>query len=355
MVNDRDSDAKLMGKSVQPGQRFVIRFINRLISCGLVRLAKCVAAARDEIGARERLAPPARVRDVIELLGRNPIHKTAVGVLQMSEALAPYQALAEGFFGSMAEFSAFSKIYGVGDFYRVPLRTIAGVLTTAPVGNSVSELAAKPISSGSFATARFEPSKVTSIIVLTNELARSISPAATQQFGAELRRAAAITTDAHFLAVLASTSGITTAANTGVTASAILSDLTTAVNNLTIGADSRLWWIVSPKLFKTISLLQGTGGYLMVNNKIGQISVAPSDAATSTAYLGDSKQVAAELDSVLVDSSTSAALQLADNPTATGYQTVSLFAQNMTALRCEIWFGCLALRSTAVTTLTGYS
>jgi len=154
---------------------------------------------------------------------------------------------------------------------------------------------------------------------------------------------------------MAATSGATTAASTGVTASAILADLTARVQALTIGADSRLWWIVSPKLFKTISLLQGTGGYLLVNNKIGSINVAPSDAATTTATLVDAKQVAAELDTVIINATSEATLQMADNPTGSAYQTLSLFASNMTALQAEIWYGCLAVRGTAVTTLTGYS
>jgi HK97 family phage major capsid protein len=322
-----------------------------------IKYAKLVAAARGRIGDLQRLAsqvPSRRVADIVELLEQNPIQKSAVGVLGLSEALAPYQALAEGFFASMAGFSSFATIFNAGDFYRVPLRTLIGVLTSAPVGDSVSELAAKPLHAGNFAQSRFEPSKVTSLIVITNELARSVSQAAILQFGNELRRASSIASDAHFLAVLATTPGITTGASTGVTASAILADLTAALQRLAIGADSRLWFICSPKLAKTISLLQGTGGYLAVNNRIGGITVAVSDAATTAAYLIDAKQIAAELETVTVDSSESASLQLADNPTS-GFQLVSLFTQNLTALRAELWFGCLALRSTAVTTITGFS
>jgi hypothetical protein len=112
---------------------------------------------------------------------------------------------------------------------------------------------------------------------------------------------------------------------------------------------------VSPKLFKTISLLQGTGGYLVVNNKIGSISIAPSDAATTVATLIDAKGIATELDTVGIDSTTHATVQLDDNPTSSAYQTVSLWQNNMTGLRCEIEFGAVAMRSTSVTTITGYA
>jgi hypothetical protein len=135
----------------------------------------------------------------------------------------------------------------------------------------------------------------------------------------------------------------------------VLADLTAALLRLTIGADSRLWLITSPKLFKTLSLLQGTGGYLVQDGAIGPVRLAPSDAATTVATLIDARGIAAELDTVKLDSSQSASLQLDSDPTSGSYQLVSLFQNNCTALRCEIWFGSLALRSTSVTTITGYA
>ena len=102
-----------------------------------------------------------RVRDVLK-----------TGVIPNSLAtnagaeLAPYKELATGFFGSMAAQSAFSKIYNAGDFTRVPLRTLISVLTTAPVGYAVSELAPKPISSLDFSTATLEAEKVSGFVVI---------------------------------------------------------------------------------------------------------------------------------------------------------------------------------------------
>jgi hypothetical protein len=74
-----------------------------------IKYAKLIAAARGKIGEAQRLASASgsrRVADMVELLELNPIDKAAVGVLGLSEALAPYQALAEGFFASMAGFSS---------------------------------------------------------------------------------------------------------------------------------------------------------------------------------------------------------------------------------------------------------
>jgi hypothetical protein len=134
-----------------------------------------------------------------------------------------------------------------------------------------------------------------------------------------------------------------------------LADLTARLNALTIGADSKLWWIVSPKLYKTLSLVQGTGGFLMQGGKIGMISVAPSEALSTQAFLIDAKGIAAELDAVRLDSTDTASIQLDSDPTSGAYQLVNLFQINASGLRCEIEFGSVALRSTSVTMLTGYA
>ena len=240
------------------------------------QMAKCLAAGRgraDEVTRWARSVPSSRVRDVLK-----------AGVIPNSLAtnagaeLAPYKELATGFFGSMAAQSAFSKIYNAGDFTRVPLRTLISVLTTAPVGYAVSELAPKPISSLDFSTATLEAEKVTGFVVISDELARSASGAAVSRLGEELRRAASVAVDAKFLALVAATPSITSAGSTGVTAANVLSDLTGRVNALTIGADSRLWFIVGPKVYKTFSLLQGSGGYLVQNGAIGPVKLAVSDA-----------------------------------------------------------------------------
>ena len=319
-----------------------------------VLLAKSLAAARGDISKTQdlaRTAPSMRVREVLSDL------KAAVNPMSLSDssALAPYSAMAAGFFGSLSAFSAFSKIYNIGDFQRVPLRTRVVILTSAPTAESVSELAAKSVSSANFASAQLETQKVAEFLVISNELAKTAAPSSISMLGNELRRACGIAVDTKFLALMAATSGITSAATTGVTSTTILADLTARLNALTIGADSRLWWIVSPKLYKTVSLVQGTGGFLMQDNKIGMINVAPSEALSTTAFLIDAKGIAAELDTVKLDSSDKTSLQLDSDPTSGSYQLVSLFQNNCTALRCEIKFGALALRSTSVTMLTGYA
>lgn len=160
--------------------------------------------------------------------------------------------------------------------------------------------------------------------------ARSASGAAVSRLGGELRRAASVAVDSKFLSLIAATSGITSAGSSGITAANVLSDLTGRLNALTIGADSRLWFIVGPKVYKTLQLLQGTGGYLVQNGAIGPIRLAASDAASTVGTLSDTP--------------------------SSGEQTgVSLWQANMTGLKVEVAFGAVAMRSTSVTTITGYA
>jgi HK97 family phage major capsid protein len=315
-------------------------------------VAKTLAASGGRWDQARTLA-----KNLPSIRAREAIEKAAVSPMTMTNAsaLADYRTLVDGFFGSMGEFSAYAKIYNANDFYRVPLRTIIAVLTSAPVGYSISELAAKPLSSGTFATATLDSQKVVADIVITNELARSAGQAAMLQFDRELRYAASVAVDAKFLAILAATPGITSnpAAGGPLTATNVLADLTTAAHALTLHAGNRPYLIVSPKLYVSFSLLQSTNGVIMQNGKIGVITVVPSDAATTTATLIDAKQIATELDTVTLDSSQEGTIETTDNPTA-GNPQISLFQNNLVALRAEAWFGAVAMRSTAVALITGY-
>ena len=122
---------------------------------------------------------------------------------------------------------------------------------------------------------------------------------------------------------------------------------------MTLGADLRLWLIVSPKLYETLSLVQGGGGYILQNGAIGAIKVAVSDAATTVATLIDAKRIAAELDGLTLDSTRQASLQLSDTPSI-GEQT-GVWQANMSGLKVEVAFGAVTMRSTSVTTITGYA
>jgi hypothetical protein len=117
------------------------RRINKSVALGsasgdFIKIAKLLAASGGRLDVARQLASQAgsaRVREAFE--NGVCVTKGGVAIGGLSDALAWYKPLQEGFVGSMAEFGAFSRIWNAGDFYPVPLRTIMGIMTTAPVGD----------------------------------------------------------------------------------------------------------------------------------------------------------------------------------------------------------------------------
>ncbi len=171
--------------------------------------------------------------------------------------------------------------------------------------------------------------------------------------GNELRRACALASDTAFLAALAGCTGVASSASTGTSAAQFLADLDTALQAVTVGANSRLYLIVPPSFWKTIVLMRDNGGPVMSNGLIGGvIRVIASDAATDTATLVDATQVATESDIILLSEGTHASLQMDDNPTSGAQQLKSLWQNNLVGLRAERTFGVEVLRATAVALIT---
>jgi hypothetical protein len=267
--------------------------------------------------------------------------------------LVPYRQISEGFVASLAPWSAYDRIYADNAFLRCPLKTLISIVSSGATGAAVSELAAKPLSQLSFTRATLEPAKVVSFIVMTEELARSALPAAITMLGNELRRACAIATDDLFLSVLAEATGVASSASTGLTAAAFIADLNTALQAISIGANSKVYLILPANVCKTVTLLRDTSGPLfpgmtVTGGTIQGIKVVVSDAAGDTGYLIDASQVATESDLVMLTSADHASIQASDTPTSGEQQLVSLWQNNLTGLRAERYFGVEVLRDTAV-------
>jgi Phage capsid family len=155
-------------------------------------------------------------------------------------ALADYSLIAQAFLGSLREFSAFDTVLSDRAFLIAPLRTRVKIVTTSAVGSLVGEGAPKPISRLSLADQQLVVRKVTSIVAITNELVRSTEPASLDLINRELQRAVAVASDATFLDLVISTTGISSAASTGMSAAQFSADLASALDSLSYGADARL-------------------------------------------------------------------------------------------------------------------
>jgi hypothetical protein len=87
------------------------------------------------------------------------------------------------------------------------------------------------------------------------------------------------------------------------------------------------------------------------------VPVIASDGAPSgNLILLDASQVVAASDIVTLDASSQTSVQMdsaPDSPPTASTILVSLWQNNLAALRCERWFGCQRMRTTACAVITG--
>ena len=114
--------------------------------------------------------------------------------------------------------------------------------------------------------------------MLTDETVLSVVPAAEKLFESQMQQKVAMASDTKFLDVISEGTGVASSPSTGSTASAFLHDLNVALGHIKTGVGSKLYLIMPIHAFNTISLLRDNAGPMIVNNKIGNITVIPTSA-----------------------------------------------------------------------------
>jgi len=110
--------------------------------------------------------------------------------------------------------------------------------------------------------------------------------------------------------------------------------------------------ILPASVFKTVAQARDSGGLVVIDGKIGTIAVIPTSAATADGILLDGSAVAAGSDLVTTEVVRNATLRMEDNPTAGSYQIISLFQNNLVAMRAERFFGAAVLRSNGIAVIS---
>jgi hypothetical protein len=299
------------------------------------------------------LETPISVGEISDkLLLKAPVAVGSVGGSTWGAELAPFRESSAAFVASLAPFSAFDRILSDSAFTRMPLRTRISIANTAAIGSSLSELAPKPISQMSFAQDYLTAYKAVAILVVSDELAESTAPGANDLFANQLRAAVALATDTQFLSILGDSTGVSSSPSSGLSAAQFLADLGVALQAVEVGVNSKLYLILPASVAKTVALLRDTGGMLVVNGQIGNIRVVASSAATSDGVLLDASAIAADSDLVTTDVVRQASLKMDDNPTSGTYQLVSLWQNNLQAMRADRFFGATVLRSDGIAVIS---
>jgi hypothetical protein len=157
--------------------------------------------------------------------------------------------------------------------------------------------------------------EVVVFLVLIEELARFGDIAAGNLFAVELSNVIAVATDTEFISALIS--GATSFGSSGTLANAVWNDIRDLLAAVTTGANSRLYLLMPSAIAKTISARNTTSGeqaFPTVTWNGGSISGIPivvSDGVPSqTMVMVDATQIAAASESLRLDSSREALLNL---------------------------------------------
>jgi hypothetical protein len=267
-----------------------------------------------------------------------------------------YLTVSTAFLVSTGQFSAFERILADRNFLMTPLRAWVRVMTSDPVGSTVAESRPTPVLRLTAAVKKSEPVKAQALAAFSDE-AFLLNPAeANTLIGTSLKKAVGRAVDTEFLAL--ATAGASSAASSGLTPTAVLSDLSAVLATITFGADAKLYAIVPATAYTKLTLANASGllafPQLGLNGgRIGNVTVIPTDLGSDGIVL-DASQIAASDGGLESDISKEACLEEDDNPTlGSPSKPVSMLQTNQVAMKLTRYFSCTPLRDHVAAKITG--
>jgi HK97 family phage major capsid protein len=289
--------------------------------------------------------------------------------------LVEYQTMASEFIDILRPETIIGKMVGLR---RVPFNIRVGSKTQASTVGWTGQGLAKPVSELAFNAVTLGMAKAAGIVVITQELARSSSPAAEEVVRNDLRDSMIQFLDEQFIspsvAAVADvspasiTNGLTPVNSTGTTIALIDADVASAFGKfITAGlAPSKGVWIMNPmtalklslkrtsqdiKAFPDLNLLGGSWYGLPV---IVSASVPVTASGGAIIVLADASEIfMADDGGVVIDVSEQASLQMNSTPSAGAQSLVSLWQNNLIGVRAERFINWDRRRDAGVTYIDG--
>jgi len=297
------------------------------------------------------------------------ILKAAVGGGNLSDPawagnLADMHAASQVFLQQLGGRSAFAALLDQSVITRAPLRSNVGSATTGAVGSIVEEGHATPVNKMAIAAGRIAAQKAETLVVLSNEVLSNTSSAGQSFVNRQLRRGIGKALDVGIAASL--TTGLSPIA---ATANAVddIKALLDAVNT----GEGRLAWVAAKNVANRMALLEWPAGAAKAVSPEGvseflNLSFAVSPGLPDgTLILLDGDQVVGDIDSLGVDISTQATLEMNTAPVhdagvgtgdaPTPANLVSLWQSDSVGLRLSAHFGFARGTNAALAVMTGIS
>lgn len=262
---------------------------------------------------------------------------------------------------------------GIPSLRRVPFNVRVVGQTSGSTAYWVGQNAQKPLTKMDFEATTLTWAKIATIATMSDELARFSSPAAEQVVRDDLARAIVELMDNDFIdpskAVSANvspasiTNGVSPGTTSGVTADDVRTDLKALLAGwLTTNQDPSSGVLVMPTtLALSLSLMVNALGqpeFPAMSMKGGALQGIPVIASQNAQFGSPSNAIVVLVNAsevflsddggVSIDASREASLEMSDNPGGESGTVVSMFQNNLIALRAERYINWKKRRSTAV-------
>jgi hypothetical protein len=219
-------------------------------------MGKFVALSKGNPLVASRMAQAGGAPFLVEML-KSPISPATMTDATNAGPLSAY-GMVSAFAESLRWVSAFSAIEPFTR--RVPLKSRVVVASSGFTAGAASSVEGRAIPVGKLSLSgatTVDAVTASGIAVVTEQLLRLGADGAATLVG-ELRQAIAASQDNYFLAQLVA--GISTTSATGVTASAIRTDLGTAIAAMALSQSSKLYALVAGDFYNAISVLGASTG-----------------------------------------------------------------------------------------------
>jgi hypothetical protein len=324
-------------------------------------IARYVALGKGSWFAAAKLAEesnaPTRIRGAID----NALQTKAAVLPGTSTGwgaqLGAYSQLADSFLLNLRQVSAFDALLPFTKSVPLGFQQIA-VATGGASGAVIGEAMVKPIAKVSYSTSQLSVLKTVAIVIITSELLKLAND---RIFQAELAGAVAAATDAEFCSQI--TSGLSPIASSGSTQANVLTDLNAALTAISFGAGSQVFLLVTSGIAKYWSTLTGGSGPVFPNmgvngGTIGGMTVVVTSGLTQSFVAVDATQIGTMSGALELDGSDQSAVQMEsapDSPPTATTNFVSLWQNNLTALKAVRFWSAKRLRTAAVSLVNAVS
>jgi HK97 family phage major capsid protein len=341
---------------------------------------RCCIALAVGGGSMGKSVMTARARWPFNSMIEEALRKSAVDVGVTTDAdwaapLAPLQSMANEFIEALRPASIIGRIAGL-----VPAPTQINIprAFSGSASSWVGENKPAPVSRLSLDTVNMSRTKINSIIVLSNELVQESRPAAEGLIRRDMLASVAAYSDAQFIdpTVTASadnpasiTNGITPRASTGSSVAQITADVQAMFADALAAGHSYASgvWVMHPRtalylssvltagnsrMWPEISVKGGTWFGLPV---ITSASVPIDTGADTYIALLDASEILFADGPLTVDVSNQTSLQMDANPSSGAASQISLYQNNLTALKVTRYVNYERRRDSAVAIMSGVS